>query len=159
MAVKNGREATDLKFFPVFVPFLGRTLEEAQAKYDQAYQYADWEAGLAVLSDFTGLDLSKYPLDEPIKFDDETGAEMIQTMVNALRKVAKEGTTLRQLGKDFAFCGFGCKPVGTAEMIADVIEEWIEVADIDGFNMACESPFPKRFIFLGIWKADGHRCE
>jgi alkanesulfonate monooxygenase SsuD/methylene tetrahydromethanopterin reductase-like flavin-dependent oxidoreductase (luciferase family) len=138
MAVKEGRDPYDLKFFPVFVPFLGHTLEEAQAKYDQAYEYADWEAGLAVLSDFTGLDLSKFPLDEPIKFGDDTGAEMIQTMVNALRKVATEGTTLRKLGKDFAFCGFGCKPVGTAEMIADVIEEWIEVADIDGFNIACK---------------------
>lgn len=109
MAMKESRDAYDVKFFPVFVPFLGRTLEEAQAKFDQAYEYADWEAGLAVLSDFTGLDLSKYPLDEPIKFDDDAGAEMIQTMVNALRKVATEGPTVRKLGKDFAFCGFGRK--------------------------------------------------
>lgn len=138
IAIKEGRGPYDLKFFPVFVPFLGRILEEAQAKYDQAYEYADWEAWLAVLSNFAGLDLSKFPLDEPIKFDNNTGAGMIQTMVNALRKVATEGTTLRKLDKDFAFCGFGCKPVGTAEMIADVIEEWIEVADIDGFNMACK---------------------
>lgn len=26
---------------------------------------------------------------------------------------------------------------GTAEMVADVFEKWVEEADIDGFNMAC----------------------
>jgi hypothetical protein len=30
-------------------------------------------------------------------------------------------------------------PVGTASMVADVFEQWIQEADIDGFNMACES--------------------
>jgi hypothetical protein len=29
-------------------------------------------------------------------------------------------------------------PVGTASMVADVFEQWIKEADIDGFNMACE---------------------
>ena len=43
----------------------------------------------------------------------------------------------RQLGKDFAFCGFDTIPVGTPDMIADVIEEWINVADIDGFIVSC----------------------
>jgi alkanesulfonate monooxygenase SsuD/methylene tetrahydromethanopterin reductase-like flavin-dependent oxidoreductase (luciferase family) len=29
-------------------------------------------------------------------------------------------------------------PIGTPDMIADVMEEWINVGDIDGFNVACE---------------------
>jgi hypothetical protein len=71
LATIYGRLPTNLKFFPVFVPSLGRILEEAQAKYDKAYKYADWEAGLAVLSDFTGLNLRVFPLDEPIYFGED----------------------------------------------------------------------------------------
>ncbi|RDW74815.1 hypothetical protein BP6252_05957 [Coleophoma cylindrospora] len=135
LAAQEGRDPEDVKFFPLLTPILGRTLEEAQAKHDVAEKYVDWEGGLAMLSDFTGLDLSKFPPDEPIKFDDAVGENNIQTMVNALRNLAKDGMTLRQLGHDFAFLGFGCIPIGTPDMVADVIENWIEVADIDGFNL------------------------
>lgn len=39
-------------------------------------------------------------------------------------------------------------PVGTASMIADVFEKWVEEADIDGFNMACKTTL--QFCFLNI---------
>jgi hypothetical protein len=32
-------------------------------------------------------------------------------------------------------------PVVAASMVADVFEQWIREADIDGFNMACNSIF------------------
>jgi alkanesulfonate monooxygenase SsuD/methylene tetrahydromethanopterin reductase-like flavin-dependent oxidoreductase (luciferase family) len=64
-------------------------------------------------------------------------------MIDAVKRIITPGvTTPRQLGANFAFAGFGCMPVGTADMVADVIEEWIEVADIDGFIMPCAYPFP-----------------
>jgi alkanesulfonate monooxygenase SsuD/methylene tetrahydromethanopterin reductase-like flavin-dependent oxidoreductase (luciferase family) len=28
-------------------------------------------------------------------------------------------------------------PVGTPEMVADVMEDWVNNGDIDGFNIAC----------------------
>jgi alkanesulfonate monooxygenase SsuD/methylene tetrahydromethanopterin reductase-like flavin-dependent oxidoreductase (luciferase family) len=137
LAVKEGRDPYDVKFFPMLTPVLGHTLEEAQAKYDLAETYVDWEAGLAMLSDFTGVDLSQFPLDEPLKLGEGIG-ENLQTMVNVMKSLEKEGMTLRELGHDFAFLGFGCIPIGTPDMIADVIERWIEVADIDGFNLGCK---------------------
>lgn len=47
--------------------------------------------------------------------------------------------TPRQLGERMAFCGGGNMPIGTPDMVADVFEEWINVGDIDGFNVACKS--------------------
>jgi hypothetical protein len=59
-------------------------------------------------------------------------------MIQAVQHFLTPTTTPRQLGKDFAFCGFGTMPVGTPDMIVDVIEEWINVADIDGFIVSCK---------------------
>lgn len=70
MAVAQGRAATDVNFFPSITPILGRTLEEAQTKYEKYKSMVDWEGGLAKLSGYLNLDLSKYPLDEPFDYSE-----------------------------------------------------------------------------------------
>jgi alkanesulfonate monooxygenase SsuD/methylene tetrahydromethanopterin reductase-like flavin-dependent oxidoreductase (luciferase family) len=139
LAVKEGRDPTDINFFPNITPIVGRTLEEAQAKYEIAKEYADWEGGLACVSGFSGLDLSQFPLDEPFNFEGLMTDNSVHTMIEAVKRVLTPNMTPRQLGKEFAFCGFGDMPVGTPDMIADRIEEWINIADIDGFIMCCKS--------------------
>lgn len=139
MAAKEGRDPADINFFPNIVPIVGRTLEEAQEKHDIAMKYADWEGGLACVSGFTGLDLSQFPLDEPFNFEGILSDNSVHTMIEAVQRFLTPDMTPRQLGKEFAFCGFGTMPVGTPDMIADVIEEWINVADIDGFIVSCKS--------------------
>jgi alkanesulfonate monooxygenase SsuD/methylene tetrahydromethanopterin reductase-like flavin-dependent oxidoreductase (luciferase family) len=54
MAVKEGRDPYDVKFFPNLTPILGATYEEAKAKHDKWIKNADWEGGLACVSGFTG---------------------------------------------------------------------------------------------------------
>jgi alkanesulfonate monooxygenase SsuD/methylene tetrahydromethanopterin reductase-like flavin-dependent oxidoreductase (luciferase family) len=148
MAAKEGRDPKDIKFFQGMAPFLGRTLEEAQAKYDIAKEYADWEGGLATISGFTGVDFSKYPLDQPFQFEGKLGENTVHTMVQSVQKAKNTTMTPRQLGAEFALCGFGSKPVGTPEMVADIIEEWINVGDIDAINFLCKSPV---FLFHLGW--------
>jgi alkanesulfonate monooxygenase SsuD/methylene tetrahydromethanopterin reductase-like flavin-dependent oxidoreductase (luciferase family) len=138
LAVKEGRDPYDIKFFPALNPIIGRTLEEAQEKYRVALEYADWEGGLACLSGWTGVDLSRYPLDEPFSFEGKLFDNAIHSMVKSTQNTMEAALTPRQLGKDWAFGGFTQIPVGTPEMVADAIEEWIDVADIDGFNLSCE---------------------
>jgi alkanesulfonate monooxygenase SsuD/methylene tetrahydromethanopterin reductase-like flavin-dependent oxidoreductase (luciferase family) len=139
-ATAEGRDPSELKFFPMITPIIGKTLEEAQAKRKELEKYADYRGGLVKVSSFLNTDLSKYPLDEPFEID---GADAsIHTMLEALKAVSPSGQRLtpRQLGAEFAFCGFGDMPTGTPEMIADRIEEWANVGDIDGFNLACKPP-------------------
>jgi alkanesulfonate monooxygenase SsuD/methylene tetrahydromethanopterin reductase-like flavin-dependent oxidoreductase (luciferase family) len=120
MAVKEGRAATDVNFFPMITPIVGRTLEEAQEKYEIAKSYADWEGGLACVSGFTGMDLSIFPLDEPFDFNrvSTLGDNSVHTMIEAVKRVVTPTMTPRQLGAEFAFCGFGDMPVGTPDMVA-----------------------------------------
>ena len=63
-AAARGRDPKSIKFFVGISPILGATLEEAQAKYERAKENADVIGGLAVFAGYTGIDLSKHPLDE-----------------------------------------------------------------------------------------------
>lgn len=68
---------------------------------------------------------------------DETKINGIQTMINIFKRDPTKVWTPRMMGQQMAFMGFGQCPVGTPEMIADVIEEWAVEGSIDGFNVAC----------------------
>jgi alkanesulfonate monooxygenase SsuD/methylene tetrahydromethanopterin reductase-like flavin-dependent oxidoreductase (luciferase family) len=137
-AAAMGRDPSELKFIPGIAPILGRTLKEAQDKWEHYSKYADYVGGLVKVSGFLGIDLSGYPLDEP--FDLGNGAfASIQTMFETIKSFSGgQPVTPRMLGAKFAFCGFTDMPIGTPEMVADRIEEWGTVGDIDGFNVTCE---------------------
>lgn len=120
-------------------PILGRTLEEAQAKYDKYAANVDWRGGMAKLSQYLNVDLLKYPADEP--FDTKsvgTSDNAIHAIINTLKRFDGQVVTPRMLGEKMAFCGFGPMPVGTPEIVADQMEDWLINADIDGFNLACK---------------------
>jgi alkanesulfonate monooxygenase SsuD/methylene tetrahydromethanopterin reductase-like flavin-dependent oxidoreductase (luciferase family) len=66
-AEKNGRDPGSLKVFAIFTPILGKTEEEAKAKYEDALKYASAEGGLAFYSSNIGT--SRLP-PFPQFFDD-----------------------------------------------------------------------------------------
>lgn len=136
-------DPTELKFFLQITPILGRTIEEAQAKHGKWRKCIDWEGGLAKLSSFVNFDFSRLPPDEPFIFDDINSDNSIHTMLKTIKRYDKDGTlTPRKLGEQMAFCGFAPIPVGTPEMVADLMEKWVNEADIDGFNVACKFSLP-----------------
>lgn len=134
----NGRDPQSIKFFPCIMPIIGRTREEAQAKYDKAVENADPVAGLAQFSGYTGIDLAPYPLDEPMNLSTMSQAMAIQAVFKALAASEEETEaqwTPRRLGMRMALGGLHPCPVGTAEEVADVFQQWVEEADVDGFNI------------------------
>lgn len=138
-AASHGRNPNHVKVFPQMTPILGRTLEEAQAKYEKYKAMADWRGGIAKLSQYLNVDLSSYPVDEPFDVNSVGKSDnAIHAIINTLKRYADQVVTPRILGEKMAFCGFGPMPVGTSEMVADVMEDWANNADIDGFNIACK---------------------
>ena len=137
-AVSFGRDPYDVKIFVAIMPFLGKTVEEAQAKYDKAQSLLSVQSNLAKISGFTGVDLSKYPLKEPFEFsgpDDKAGA--IVGSINNMTLLSGEATdpvTPEMFAKTFKWP----YPIGTPEMVADVFQEWMEKTNCDGFNLVCE---------------------
>jgi alkanesulfonate monooxygenase SsuD/methylene tetrahydromethanopterin reductase-like flavin-dependent oxidoreductase (luciferase family) len=119
---------------------VGRTEEEAWAKHAKYAKNASSQGGLAAFCALTGVDLSKYELDEPFNFDNEDqGAAGIQGIFKNFKTVqGDQAWTPRLVGEKVGFGGFGPIPVGTPEQVADVMEKWFVEADIDGFNIQCE---------------------
>jgi alkanesulfonate monooxygenase SsuD/methylene tetrahydromethanopterin reductase-like flavin-dependent oxidoreductase (luciferase family) len=133
-AEANGRDRNHIKFFPQITPFIGRTLEEAQAKYQKAMDLTDYAPGLAKMSGYLDVDFSEYPLDEPFVRDMSKPSGGIHAMIAVLEKYANGPMTPRRIGQQMAFCGFAPMPVGTPEMIADVFEEWVDEVRASSFS-------------------------
>ena len=50
----------NIKFLAKFAPVLGRTQEEAEAKYRDYIQYGSYEGALALFGGWTGVDMAPY---------------------------------------------------------------------------------------------------
>ncbi|RDW57187.1 hypothetical protein BP6252_13835 [Coleophoma cylindrospora] len=136
-AAAYGRDPNHVKVFPQITPILGRTMEEAQAKYEKYKACVDYKGGMAKLSSYLNIDLSSYPLDEEFVVEPNAkGAQGIHAMMATVKSYESEKITPRVLAQKMAFCGFAPMPVGTPEMVADVMEDWVNNGDIDGFNVA-----------------------
>ncbi|CAK7224844.1 hypothetical protein SCUCBS95973_005657 [Sporothrix curviconia] len=142
-AAANGRDPASLKFFPAICPIIGKTAEEAREKYETALKYANPIAGLGQFSGYSGIDMSEFPLDEPLELSERPGVSAIVSTFNALDDLQADGATggekqpwtPRRIGMRLAMGGLHPQPVGTAEEVADVFETWVREADVDGFNI------------------------
>ncbi|KAF1847902.1 putative dibenzothiophene desulfurization enzyme A [Cucurbitaria berberidis CBS 394.84] len=136
-AAALGRDPQSVKIFAVITPVIGRTDEEAQIKYQEALKYASAEGGLAFFSSNAGIDLSQYDLDKEITPEDVSVDGRVHSLVNSLKYHGNDipAWTPRNIGKAVSLGANGPVPVGTAAKIADVLEEWMEIADLDGFNV------------------------
>jgi len=78
------------------------------------------------------VDLSKYPLDGPLPEITETIGS--HTGLKLFTEMAKRGLTIRQLYLEAVTRGHSIVR-GTAEMVADHMQEWFENEAADGFNV------------------------
>ncbi|KAJ5901482.1 hypothetical protein N7495_002010 [Penicillium taxi] len=136
-AAKAGRDPRSVKVFAILTPIVAQTDEKAQAKYRLALENASEEAGLAFFSGGSGIDLSRIDLDTPIKPSDVHVDARVHSTINTLSYHSPEVSewTPRNIGKHISIGGAGPVPVGSATTVADFLEEWVRVADIDGFNI------------------------
>ncbi|KAL2876603.1 hypothetical protein SGCOL_008181 [Colletotrichum sp. CLE4] len=136
-AADSGRDPRSVKIFAVITPIIGRADEEAKAKYRKALEYASFEAGLAFFSGNAGIDLAKYDLDAEIRPDDANIDGRVHSLVSSLKYRGNDipSWTPRNIGKAMAIGGNGPVPVGSAARVADFLEEWVRIADLDGFNV------------------------
>jgi alkanesulfonate monooxygenase SsuD/methylene tetrahydromethanopterin reductase-like flavin-dependent oxidoreductase (luciferase family) len=139
LAQAAGRDPRSIKFFATLTPIIGKTEEEAKAKFERAKKYASTIGGLVLFSGWTGIDISKVPLDEeidPVKHSLEK--HKIHSIAETLTARTPElpSITPRIIAETAAIGGLGPVAVGTPDQVADEMERWVREADIDGFNIA-----------------------
>ncbi|PIK73763.1 nitrilotriacetate monooxygenase, partial [Methylobacterium frigidaeris] len=84
---RHGRAPDELKIMPGAMPFLGRTRDEAQTKYDAMQALVHPVVGRSLLERMLGVDLSGYPEDGPVPDVPETnGGKSRQALLVALAR-------------------------------------------------------------------------
>lgn len=129
--VEQGRAADAVKVFMGLCVIVAPTEAEARDKYEDYRRHANPEAGLAHFSSSTGIDFSRYGLDEPIRYEKNNA---IESVVKSLT-VARTDATVRQLLEQMALGGRYVTLVGTPARVADELQAWIAETDLDGFNL------------------------
>ncbi|MCO4255970.1 LLM class flavin-dependent oxidoreductase [Pseudarthrobacter cellobiosi] len=133
-AVEAGRDADSVKVIALITVVVAATDEEAQTKYEQYRQNATVEGCLARFGGWTGIDLSAYDLDTPLKSIKTRG---IQSIVDMFSKADPDRDwTPRQIAEFLAIGGTGSTIVGSPLTVAAELRRWRDEGDIDGINLS-----------------------
>jgi FMN-dependent oxidoreductase (nitrilotriacetate monooxygenase family) len=128
---KNHRHPVGI--FPGISPIVGRTEEEAEAKYQYLLSLLSVDDALAYLGRFFDHhDFSQYPLDGPFPDVGDLGQNTFRSTTDQIKRLAKEeNLTLR----DIAFRTTLPKGefFGTPEQVADTFIRWVEEGGATGF--------------------------
>jgi FMN-dependent oxidoreductase (nitrilotriacetate monooxygenase family) len=134
----SGRDPRAVKALQGTMVLVGATKAEAKAKADLYHKLWSSEGQLAKWCGWMDVDLAAYPDDTPVT---EVKNEGSQSFIGFLRGLTPDRNWTvgdvqylvsrpRRARKDAPVTLFG-----TPADIADRIEEWLEVADVDGFNL------------------------
>lgn len=134
---KLGRDPQSIKAIPVVFAIVAETDELARKKYDDYFSYVDPEGALALFGGWFGLDVSKYPDDLDLRkvTDNDTLVKSIEQWAASSNDTDGLWNKWR-VAKEFAIGGRGDVIIGSPSTVADRLEEWVEVGDVDGFNLA-----------------------
>lgn len=137
LAAEKNRDPQSVKFFATFTPIIAETDEAAWAKYEELKKYASIEGGLVLFSGWTGIDISRIPLDQDITAADSLEAHKVTSILDAFTTTSKEipKWTPRVVAERASFGGLGPLTIGSAATVADELERWFEEGDLDGFNL------------------------
>jgi FMN-dependent oxidoreductase (nitrilotriacetate monooxygenase family) len=137
MVEASGRSAEHVNILPGIVPFIASTETEARQLEDELGHLIVMDHALFQLSNYIGMDVSGFPLDEPLDIraheDDINYSKSRFALIRDM--TATEELTLRQvlhrLGSGRGHHVFS----GTPEQLAQHLILWFEERGADGFNI------------------------
>ena len=90
-----------------------------------------------LFSGWTGIDISRIPLDQELSAASATEAHRVRSVLESYTTPTKEipAWTPRTVAERAAFGGLASVTVGSASTVADEMERWCREADVDGFNV------------------------
>lgn len=124
-----GRDPQAVKVFMGITVIVAATEDQARALHAEYLHYASAEAGVAHFASSTGIDFSRYELDEPIGF---AKGNAIQS---ATRQLQDSAWTRRRLLEQHALGGRYVTLVGDPGQVAEELIGWIDDTGLDGFNL------------------------
>ena len=138
-AIEIGRDPDRIKVLFLAFPIVDTTMEAAQERRRAEREYAENHIDLHLcgMSRLTGIDFSRFPLDEPLPMDLKTNGHQ-----SALAKWV--GKTPRSIVQSYARKA-GIDFTGTIDHVASMMQEIMEEVGGDGF-LIFNSYFDRRYI-------------
>jgi FMN-dependent oxidoreductase (nitrilotriacetate monooxygenase family) len=139
-AAEFGRDPASIKVVAGVLVIVAETDEKAHEKYAELAKYGDREGALALFGGWSGYDLSKYDDDQDFRFLDNA-PPAVRSMVTHWASTSPTGTkwNKKTIAEHLILGGNGQKIIGSAKTVADELERWVDVADVDGFNFSYAS--------------------
>ena len=135
-AEEAGRDPAEVLILPGCSPVVGRTPEAAEAKYLEIAGLVEINQALNYMGRFfNDLDFTQYDLDAPFPELGDYGRNGWESSTDSIKKTARENElTLREMAlrvttPHHAF-------IGTAEQVADTMQDWFEAGACDGFMLS-----------------------
>jgi FMN-dependent oxidoreductase (nitrilotriacetate monooxygenase family) len=130
---KVGRNPEYMKILPAAMVLAADSVQEAQDKRATLDSLVHEASGIASLSIALGHDASKFDPDGPLPEIPESNASKTSRQ-NVIDLAKRTGMTVRQLAQRLG--GYsGLAFVGTAQTIADEMQQWLEQRGSDGFTV------------------------
>jgi FMN-dependent oxidoreductase (nitrilotriacetate monooxygenase family) len=134
LAAERGRDPRSIKVIIMLTPIVAKTDELAKQKLETIKLRAQVDAALALWGGWTGIDLAGADPDKPL---DQFRGDGIRAFSDMLTRVDSELIwTPRRLAEWLCVGGMSASCYGSPQSVVDHMEEWLEVADVDGFNIA-----------------------
>jgi FMN-dependent oxidoreductase (nitrilotriacetate monooxygenase family) len=145
LAGRAGRDRAGIKLLQGTTVMVAASRDEARAKAASYHKLWSGEGQLAKWCGWMGIDLAAYPDDTPVA---DLGGQGSQSFLGFLRDLSPDRvwsvgdvrylvSRPRRMRADSPVTLFG-----TATQVADRVEEWLEVAGVDGFNLIPCPPSP-----------------
>ena len=132
-----GRDPSDVKILPMAYVVVGETqaiAEEKERLFLDAYVHP--VASLALLSELLNYDFARHGLDDVVTDEMMAASSGIRGLALGVRRHLGRDVTVRDLAAHRATLLQGPRFVGTAESVADQMQEWFTSGGCDGFVLA-----------------------
>ncbi len=135
-AAAAGRNPAEVLIMPGCSPIVGRTAQEAEAKYREIAGLVEINAALNYLGRyFNDLDFTQYDLDAPFPDLGDFGRNGWESSTDSIKRTAREKElTLREMAQQVTTPRH--EFIGTAEQVADTMQAWFESGAADGFMLS-----------------------
>ena len=131
-AAEAGRDPHKVLTYNLVTVIVDETDAKAQAKFEEYKKYVSYDGALVFLSGWSGIDFGQYAPTELVRRV-ETNA-----IVSVVEHLAggEKSWTIDELATWGGIGGLGPVFVGSPSTVADILQQWQEETDVDGFNLA-----------------------
>ena len=135
-AAAAGRNPEEVLILPGCSPIVGRTPDEAEAKYLAIAGLVEVNQALNYLGRyFNDLDFTQYELDAPFPELGDYGRNGWESSTDSIKNTAREKElTLREMALRVTTPHH--EFIGTPEQVADTMQDWFESGACDGFMLS-----------------------